>query len=55
MSHKKIIAENSPIFQYLLKLNFTLYFTIPVLRHIMNLYLDLYKKVIMEPLKILSP
>lgn len=36
MSHKKIIAENSPIFQYLLKLNFTLYFTIPVLRHIME-------------------
>jgi len=36
MSHKKIIAENSPIFQYLLKLNFTLYFTIPVLRHIVE-------------------
>ncbi|GAA0121212.1 hypothetical protein [Clostridium butanoliproducens] len=34
MSHKNILTEKSPIMQFLFKLNFFLYFSKPVLRHI---------------------
>ncbi|MDI3311900.1 MAG: IS701 family transposase [Thermoanaerobacterium sp.] len=36
MSHDNRITENSSIIQYLLKLNFALYFTKPVIRHIVE-------------------
>ncbi|EGD50308.1 transposase IS4 family protein, partial [Thermoanaerobacter ethanolicus JW 200] len=36
MSHNKRITENSSIIQYLMKLNFALYFTKPVIRHILE-------------------
>jgi hypothetical protein len=36
MSHNKRITENSSIIQYLMKLNFALYFTKPVIRHIVE-------------------
>ena len=44
MSHNKRITENSSIIQYLMKLNFALYFTKPVIRHIVEFIIAATKK-----------